>query len=262
MLIDTHAHLDMEEFTGDVSRVIKRAHSAGVGKIINVGLDALSSRRSIDLARMYPEIFAAVGIHPHSALELDIETYQQIYTLASSHKKVVAIGEIGLDYYYLKRSSQYSNCPSRERQILAFEQMLDLAMELKLPVIVHSREADADLLAILKSYADNLTGVVHCFSGSSDFAESILDLGFAVSVTGNITFKNAGELRVAVKKIPLGSLMVETDAPLLSPEPFRGKRNEPAYVSLVAQCLAEIKDVSLEEVVRSTTKKAEKMFKI
>ncbi len=262
MLIDTHAHLDMEEFTGDVSRVIKRAKEAEVGKIINVGLDVLSSKRSIDLARMYPEIYAAIGIHPHSSLELDIETYQQMYTMASSHKKVVAIGEIGLDYYYLKRSSQYSNCPSRERQILAFEQMLDLAMELKLPVIIHSREADADLLAILKSYADSLTGVVHCFSGSSDFAEAILDMGFAVSVTGNITFKNAGGLREVVKRIPLGSLMVETDAPFLTPEPFRGKCNEPAYVVLVAQRLAEIKDVSIEEVARNTSKKAEKLFKL
>jgi TatD DNase family protein len=252
----------MEEFTGDVSGVIARAKEAGVLKMINVGLDVLSSRRSIDLARMHPAIFAAVGIHPHSANDLNIETFSQLLTLASSHKKVVAVGEIGLDYYYLKRSSQYSNCPSREHQMLAFEQMLDLALELKLPVIIHCREAEADLLAVLKTYADSLTGVVHCFSSNLDFAEEILGLGFAISFTGNITFKNAGDLRAVVKRIPLGSLMVETDAPLMTPEPYRGKRNEPAFVVEVAKKIAEIKEISLLEVERNTTKKAEKLFGI
>lgn len=261
MLIDTHAHLNMEQFDGEVANVLGRARQVGVTKIINVSFDILSSKRSIDLARLYPEMFAAVGIHPHAALDLDIESYQQLLTLAS-HKKVVAIGEIGLDYYYLKRSSQYSNCPSRERQILAFEQMLDLAMELKLPVIIHSREADADILAILKSYAGVLSGVVHSFSGSSDYAEQILDLGFAISFTGVITFKNAEDLRQVVKKIPLGSLMVETDCPYLTPEPYRGKVNEPALVRLVAEEIARIKDINLSEVERATTKKAEKLFGI
>jgi len=259
MLIDTHAHLDFNEFDGEVSKVIGRAKDAGVGRIINVGIDPQSSKRSVDFTRLHPAVYASVGIHPHSALELDIEAYQQLYTLAN-HKKVVAIGEIGLDYYYLKRSSQYSNCPNRERQILAFEQMLDMAMELKLPVIVHSREAEPDMLAILKSYSGVLSGVVHCFSGDWDFAEQILDLGFAISVTGNITFKNADKLREVVKKIPLSSMMVETDCPYLAPEPYRGKRNEPAFVSVVARELGLIKEISYAEIERVTTKKAEKLF--
>lgn len=261
-MIDTHVHLDMEEFAGEVSSVLSRAKEAGVFKMINVGLDVMSSRRSIDLARMHPSIHAAVGIHPHSANDLDIETFGQLFTLASSHKKVVAVGEIGLDYYYLKRSSQYSNCPTREHQLLAFEQMLDLALELKLPVIIHCREAEADLLAVLKTYSDSITGVVHCFSSNIEFAEEILRMGFAISFTGNITFKNAGDLRNVVKRIPLGSLMVETDAPLMAPEPYRGKRNEPAFVVEVARKIAEIKQISYEEVERNTTKKAEKLFGI
>jgi TatD DNase family protein len=261
VLIDTHAHLDSEQFKGDVSNVLGRARAAGVGKIINVGFDPISSRRALDLSRMNPEIYVAVGIHPHNSLELDIEAYQQILTLAS-HKKVVAIGEVGLDYYYLKRSSQYSNYPSRDHQILAFEQMLDLALELKLPVIIHAREADADILAILKSYGGEITGVVHCFSGSLDFANQLLDLGFALSFTGNITFKNNSELRDVVKRIPLGSIMVETDCPDLAPEPYRGRRNEPSLVVKVAEKIAEIKEISFEEVARTTTKKAEKLFNL
>jgi TatD DNase family protein len=261
LLIDTHAHLDAKEFKGDVTNVLARARSAGVSRIINVGYDAASSKRGLDLSRMNPEISVAVGIHPHNALELDIEAYQQILTLAS-HKKVVAIGEIGLDYYYLKRSSQYSNYPSRDHQIRTFEQMLDLALELKLPVIIHAREADADILAILKSYVPELTGVVHCFSGNYEFASQLLDLGFSISFTGNITFKKNDELRDVVKRLPLGSIMVETDCPDLAPEPYRGKRNEPSLVVKVAEKIAEIKELSFEEVARSTTKKAEKLFKL
>lgn len=261
MLIDTHVHLDSKEFQGDVTNVLARARAAGVAKMINVGYDALSSRRGIDLSRMNQEIFVAVGIHPHNALGFDIEAYQQILTLAS-HKKVVAIGEIGLDYYYLKRSSQYSNYPSREHQIIAFEQMMDLALELKLPVIIHAREADADILAILKSYSPEVTGVIHCFSGDFDFASQVLDLGFAISFTGNITFKNNDKLREVVTRIPLGSIMIETDCPDLAPEPYRGKRNEPSLVVKIAEKIAEIKQVSFSEVARTTTRKAEKLFNL
>lgn len=259
MLIDIHTHLDMEQFSGEITAIIGRAKSAGVLKMINASFDLLSSRRSVDLARMHPEVYAAIGIHPDSSFDLNIESYQQLITLAG-HKKVVAIGEIGLDYYYLKRSSQYSNFPNRERQIQVFEQMLDLALELKLPVIIHSREADADLLAILKSYAGSLIGVVHCFSSDLHFAEEIINLGLAISVTGNITFKNAEALRLVIERIPLGSMMVETDCPFLAPEPYRGERNEPAYVVEVAKKIAEIKKISLAEVERNTTKKAIKLF--
>lgn len=259
MFIDTHAHMNMPVFAGRVAELIGRARLVGIEKIINVGFDLESSKRSVDYARMYPEVYAAIGIHPHSALELNIETYQGLMTLAG-HKKVVAIGEIGLDYYYLKRSSQYSNYPSRERQITAFEQMLDMAMELGLPVIIHSREADTDLIAILKSYGGAIKGVIHCFCGNEEFAEEILKLGFMVSVTGNITYKNSDTLRQAIKSIPLKSLMLETDCPDLAPEPNRGKRNEPSFLIEIARKVAEIKGISLAEVEQATTKNALSLF--
>jgi TatD DNase family protein len=238
-----------------------RAINSGVRRIINVGIDADSSKRSVDLARKYPEVFAAIGIHPHSANDLDIETKQRLFALAS-HSKVVAIGEIGLDYYYLKRASQFSKYPSREKQIFCFEQMLDLSIELRKPVIIHSREADADIFAILKSYQKDIRGVVHCFSSDWDFAKKILDIGLAISFTGNITFKKNPELERIIEAIPLGSIMIETDCPGLAPEPYRGKRNEPALVVRVAEEIARIKNVSLTEVEKQTSKKAMTLFGI
>ncbi len=260
MFIDTHTHLDFPEFKNEVPAILKRAKEAGVERMINVGVDVATSKHSLELARRYPEMYAAIGLHPHSSLELDIETSGQLLTL-SNHEKAVAIGEIGLDYYYLKRSSKYANCPSRETQIFCFEQMLDLVLETNLPAIIHCREAEADLLAILRSYKGGMRAVVHCFSGDYDFAEKILDLGFAISVTGTITFKNSNYDTVeAIKKIPLGSLMIETDCPLITPEPYRGKRNEPAYVVEVAKKIAEIKNIPLAQVEDETTKKAKKFF--
>ena len=244
-----------------MSTILGRAKSAGVERIINVAVDIESSKTSCELARRYPEIYATIGIHPHSALDLNVETRGILMTYAQQNK-VVAIGETGLDYYFLKRSSKFARYPSREEQIFCFEQMLDVAMETKLPVIVHCREAEADVLAILKSYSGSIQGVIHCFSGNLEFAEKILDLGFAISFTGNITFKNNTEITEVIKKIPIGSIMIETDSPLLSPEPYRGKRNEPAYVVEVAKKIAEIKDMSLAEVEAETTKKAKKFFKI
>lgn len=262
MFVDTHCHLDMKEFKHEIASVLSRARQTGVSKVINVGTDAESSKTAVDLARRYPEVYAGIGMHPDTSNELNIETREYFLAL-SNQPKVVAIGEIGLDYYYLKRSSKYYHYPTREEQIFCFEQMLDLALETKLPVIVHSRESDADLLAILKSYGGALRGVLHCFSGDYDFAEKILDLGFAISFTGNITFKNASSETIeAIKKIPLGSIMVETDSPLLAPEPYRGKRNEPSNVIEVAKKIAEIKGLSLAEVEEATSKKAQKLFKL
>ncbi len=238
--------------------MLGRAIEAHVERIINVGADLDSSKRALEIARRHPELYATVGLHPHCSLDLNIETRGELVTLAN-HNKVVAIGEIGLDYYYLKRSSQFARYPGREEQMFCFEQMLDLALETRLPVIIHNREADADVLAILKSYSTGtLTGVVHCFSGDYDLAEKILDLGFAISFTGNITYKNP-PIEV-IRRIPLGSMMIETDAPYLTPEPYRGKRNEPAYVVEVAKKIALIKKRSLAEVEQDTTRKAQKLF--
>lgn len=261
MFIDTHAHLDMPEFKHEISAVISRAREKGVEKIINIGVNIDSSKISLDLSRRYPEIYSTIGIHPDASDELEIETRGRLMEMAS-HDKVVAIGEVGLDYYYLKRISKYARYPKREIQIFCFEQMLDLALETKLPVIIHCREAEADLLAILKSYAGTLRGVIHCFSGDIEFAEKILDLGLAISFTGNITFKNNTRMYDVIKHIPLGSIMIETDCPFLAPEPYRGKRNESAYVVEVARKIAEIKKLSLAEVEMETTKKARKLFHI
>lgn len=261
MFIDTHCHLSFPEFKNEAPAVIGRAHEAGVGRFINVGIDADSSKRALDLARRYPEVYAAIGLHPHSALDLSIEIQTDIANLLD-HEKAVAIGEIGLDYYYLKRSSRFAHYPKREEQIFCFEQMLDLAMEKKKPVIIHTREAEADTLAILKGYNGSIRGVVHSFSGDYQFAEKILNLGLAISFTGIVTFKNAVDVQEAVKKIPVGSIMIETDAPYLAPEPYRGKRNEPAYVVEIAKKIAELKNLSLAEVERETTKKAMKLFNI
>ena len=261
MLIDTHAHLDFPEFKNEVHQVLGRAVAAEVRRVLNVGVDLESSKKSVDLARKYPEIFAAVGIHPHSALDLDIEAKQQLLTIAN-HPRVVAIGECGLDYYYLKRSSQFSKYPGRQQQIFCFEQMLDLSIELRLPVIIHCREAEADVYAILKSYQKDLRGVVHCFSSDWDFAKKILDLGMALSFTGNITYKKGTEVERIIAEIPLGGMMIETDCPYLAPEPYRGKRNEPAYVVRVAEEIARIKNVSLAEVEKATSKKAMSLFGI
>jgi len=261
MFIDTHAHLDFPEFKNEVHQVLGRAIAAGVRRILNVGVDVDSSKKSVDLARKYPEVFAAIGIHPHSALDLDIEAKQRLLAI-SNHPKVMAIGECGLDYYYLKRSSQFANYPNREQQIFCFEQMLDLSIELRLPVIVHCREAEADIYAILKSYQKDLRGVLHCFSGEWDFAKKILDLGMAISFTGNITYKHGTELERIIAEIPLGRMMIETDCPYLAPEPYRGKRNESAYVVRVAEEIARIKQVSLAEVEKQTTKKAMSLFGI
>ena len=260
MFIDTHAHLDFPEFKTEVSAVLGHAKEVGVERVINVGIDVDSSKHSLDLARKYPEIYASVGFHPHCANDLNIESKGQLITYLN-HEKTVAVGEIGLDYYYLKRSSQYAHYPNRAQQIFCFEQMLDLALETNLPAIIHCREAAPDILAILKSYRGQLRAVIHCFSENWDFADKVLDLGFAISFTGNITYKNP-DIVEAIRRIPLGSIMIETDSPYMPPEPYRGKRNEPAYVVEVARKIAQIKNVSLAEVERETTHKAMKFFGI
>lgn len=261
MYIDTHAHLDFPEFKGEIGDVLGRARAAEVKKIINVGVDLDTSKRSTELARHYPEVYATIGLHPHSSRDLDMEVRPYLTALAGN-RKVIAVGEIGLDYYYLKRSSQFANYPTREEQIFCFEQMLDLALELHLPVIVHNREADADVYAILKSYSGAVRGVLHSFSSDYEFAKKMLDLNFLISFTGSITYKKSEDRWEAAKKIPLGSIMIETDCPYLAPEPYRGQRNEPAYVVEVARKIADIKNVPLETIANSSSKKATQFFSL
>jgi len=251
-LVDSHAHLDFPQFAGDREEVIKRAQEAGVRLIINVGADLESSRASIALAERYPLIYAAVGIHPHDARLLDESALRELRKLAQ-HPKVVAIGEIGLDYY--------RNFSPREIQRRAFRLQLELAKELDKPVIIHSRDAQKDTMGILAELSPE-RGVMHCFSGSLETALKAIELGLAISVAGPVTFKNARKLPQIVREIPLEHLLIETDCPYLAPHPYRGKRNEPAYVRLVAEAVAAIKGISPGQVARKTLENTLKLFGI
>jgi TatD DNase family protein len=252
MLIDTHAHLDFPEFDADRIEVVERARASGVDRIINIGSSLKGSRNSVELAREYDCIFATVGIHPHDADGFTDEQYGIISKLARE-KKVVAIGEIGLD--------MFKNFSKADNQRPMFIRLLGLAKELDLPVVIHSRQAETETLEFLKN-AMPIRGVVHCFSGDDSFMQACLDMGFYISFTCNITYKKADGLRALVKKIPLDRLFLETDAPYLSPEGFRGKRNEPYQVKLLAEEIARIRECSLEEVGKATSESAIKFFKL
>ncbi|MFW6265120.1 MAG: TatD family hydrolase [Bacillota bacterium] len=251
-LIDTHAHLDFPKFNKDRLEVIAEAWDKGLSYIVNVGADMLSSQRSLVLAQEYPFIFATVGVHPHEASELDEEALTKLRQFAED-EKVVAIGEIGLDYHY-------DNSP-RDIQREAFKRQLLLAKELDLPVVIHSREADEDTLEILKEYYPGIKGgIMHCFGSGLEMARECLELGLYLAFGGVITFKNAAELRDVVKEVPLERILIETDSPYLTPVPFRGQRNEPKFVRFVAEKIAEIKDITLIEVAETTTANAIKVY--
>jgi len=263
-LIDTHCHLEMSEFDEDRDKVIQRARAAGIEAVITVGSDMKGCQGAVSLAAKYDFVYAAVGIHPHDAKDWTEEIYKQIRTWASpTHPplskrgqrggKVVAIGETGLDYHY-------DNLP-RDIQKEVFKKHLLLAKELDLPVIIHSREAKKDTLEILADSWIN-RGVLHCFSGDIDMAEKAMELGLYISIAGTVTFKNAEKLRGVVKAIPDDYILIETDAPYLTPEPLRGKRNEPAFIVNTAQKIAELRDVSFEDIARITALNAKRLFKI
>ncbi|MDD2679378.1 MAG: TatD family hydrolase [Candidatus Omnitrophica bacterium] len=250
MLVDTHCHLDFPEFDQDRDEVLRRAKNQGVDYIINIGSSLEGSRRSVELARKYASIYATVGIHPHEADGFGPQVEKEIMSLAKKNK-VVAIGEIGLDYF--KRYAK------KENQLPLFLSLIKVAKELNLPVVIHTREAQADTLKILKE-ALPVRGVVHCFSGDQAFLKACLDLGFLVSFTCNVTYKKADALREVIKSAPLESLLLETDAPYLSPEGLRGKRNEPAQVRLLAELVAKLKGLKFEEVAQVTTENARRFF--
>lgn len=254
MLIDTHAHLDVNRFDRDRDEVVKRAQEKGVEKIINVGFDGPSSERAVKLAEKYDIVYAAVGVHPHDAKKADDDTYELLYNL-TKRDKVVALGEMGLDYY--------RNLSPRELQQEVFKTQISLAKEVDLPIVIHDRDAHGDTLKIIKQERASLVGgVLHCFSGSSEMALECIKMGFYISFAGPVTYPNARRLRKVVEDVPLERMLVETDCPWLSPEPQRGKRNEPAYVQYVAEKIAEIKNMPLEEVIRITTKNAKDVFRL
>jgi len=249
-LTDTHAHLDFPQFDSDREEAIERALAAGVSRILNVGADLASSRRAVALAKAHPQIYAAVGVHPHDAKTLTEEVLTELRELAR-HPQVVAIGEIGLDFY--------RDLSPRDVQRQAFERQLALARELDKPVIIHDREAHAEVMDTLRRW-QGLRGVLHCFSGSLEMARRAVELGFYISIAGPVTFKNARRLPEIVRQLPLERLLIETDCPYLAPHPHRGERNEPAYVRLVAEAVAEIKGLPLEEVARVTTANTQTLF--
>ncbi|RJQ41036.1 MAG: YchF/TatD family DNA exonuclease [Nitrospiraceae bacterium] len=252
-MIDTHCHLEMKPFDDDREDVLKRAKDAGIEAVITVGSDMKGNTGSLRLSEKYDFIYSSVGIHPHDANDFTEEIYQQIKTWASSLPKVVAIGETGLDYHY-------DNSP-RDMQKEVFKKHLLLAKELELPVIIHSREAKKDTLEILADSGIS-SGVLHCFSGDMDMAEKAMEMGFYISIAGPVTFKNASKLREITEAIPDDYLLIETDAPYLTPEPFRGKRNEPSFLVNTAEKIAEARKVSLEDIARITTLNARRLFRI
>ena len=257
MLIDSHAHLNFKDFAVDFDEVVVRAKEAEVEKIINIGTSMTDAQEVIDLANKYDFMFAAVGIHPNDDPNITVENvdWEKFEELAKS-KKVVAIGECGLDY---------SRGKDDIRQKALFAKQIGIAQKLNLPLSIHIRDAQEDLIEMLKQVQhDNLRGVFHCFSGDLKYLDFILRNlpGFCISFAGNITFKNAQSLRDLVKGVPLDRMLLETDCPFLTPEPHRGKRNEPMNVKITATTLAQLKDVSFEEIAEVTTRNAEALFGI
>lgn len=250
MLIDTHCHLDFAQFSVDRDAVIRRAKEAGVCYFVNIGATLDSSTASCELSAKYPEVYASVGVHPHDADSFKDGDLDKIKELASKDK-VVAIGETGLDYF--------RNLSSPDNQKRLFISLIEVAKSLDLPLVVHTRQAEEETLKILKA-AMPLRAVVHCFSGDENFLKVCLGLGFLISFTCNITYKKAQGLREMVRLTPLDKLMLETDAPYLSLEAFRGKRNEPCQIKLLAEEVSRIKGVSFEEIADRTTENAKLFF--
>lgn len=284
-LVETHAHLDYPDFAGDFDEVLRRATEAGVTRIITIGTSIESSRRAVDLAEKFPNIFAVIGVHPTYVEESGEDVMTPLRELAKS-SRVVAIGETGLDYHSLpsvelgkerkttqvfvkalqtsteeQMEAEIHDGAYKSKQASLFEQQLDLAVELGLNVVIHQRDAWEDTLAIIRPYSTKLRAVFHCFGGTRAQADEVLALGHLVSFTGIVTFKNGSSVREIAAQLPLGSFMVETDCPYLAPVPFRGKRCEPAHTRLVAESIATARGISIEELARATTQTAEGFFR-
>ncbi|EKF35973.1 MULTISPECIES: TatD family hydrolase [Bacillus] len=254
MLFDTHAHLNAEQYKEDLEQVIERAKSEKVEKIVVVGFDRPTITRAMELIEAYDFIYAAIGWHPVDAIDMTDEDLAWIKEL-SQHEKVVAIGEMGLDYYWDKSP--------KDVQKEVFRRQIALAKEVNLPIIIHNRDATEDVVTILKEEgAAEVGGIMHCFTGSLEIAKACMEMNFYISFGGPVTFKNAKKPKEVVKDIPSDRLLIETDCPYLTPAPFRGKRNEPSYVKYIAEQIAELRDISFEELAELTTENAKKVFRI
>ena len=251
--VDTHAHLNDPKFASDIDEVVARANAQDVDRMIVCGYDLESSQAAVDLARRFDCIYATVGVHPHDAKNYNSTTEAAIAELSNS-EKVLAIGEIGLDFHY--------DFSPRDQQAAAFEAQIELAWKLQLPIVVHSRESNDQALEVLSSQADKIIACVfHCFSGEEEFARKVLNLGFYIGVDGPITYKASDKLRRIISQCPLDRLLIETDCPYLTPVPFRGKRNEPAYVKYVAEEIARVKGLTSGEVAEATSRNAADFFR-
>jgi TatD DNase family protein len=254
-LVDTHCHLDMEAYHNDLDEVLERAFAVPLSRIVSIGINVTSSAKCIELARRNNRVAATIGIHPHDVDSLTDQDYRALERLYRDNIAYVhAVGEIGLDYY-----RHYATTTNQKRH---FRRQLDMAHDWGLPVVIHNRDADDDLLEIL-SHAKSLDhgGVMHCFSGDMGLAAKVLDLGLKISLTGVITFKKSERLQEVARTIPLTAMVLETDGPFLAPQPFRGKRNEPAMVALVAKKIADLRHMDIAEVARQTTQNAETLFR-
>ncbi|MEO5719696.1 MAG: TatD family hydrolase [Chthoniobacterales bacterium] len=285
MLIDTHAHLDYPDFATDFDAVLARASAAGVTRIITIGTSLESSRRAVELAEKHANVFAVIGVHPTGAEEAPDDVMTPLRELAKS-PRVAAIGETGFDYYHLPGTTVSRESKTqvisgafqaetddeiesglhdgalKSKQASLFQQQLDLAVELKMNVVIHQRDAWDDTLAVLREYGRQVSGVFHCFGGTKEQADEVIALGHLVSFTGIVTFKNGAAVRDVAAALSLGEFMVETDCPYLAPEPHRGKRCEPAYTRLVAESIAAARGIPLEDLARATTSTAEEFFRL
>ncbi|WP_163102918.1 TatD family hydrolase [Peribacillus alkalitolerans] len=254
MLFDTHAHLNADQFSDDLKEVIERAKEVGVSNIVVVGFDRPTITKAMELVETYDFMYASIGWHPVDAIDMKDEDLAWIEELAS-HPKVVALGEMGLDYYWDKSP--------KDIQKEVFRKQIALAKKVKLPIVIHNRDATQDIVDILREEnAQEVGGIMHCFSGSPETAKECVEMNFYISLGGPVTFKNAKKPKEVAEQIPLDRLLIETDCPYLAPHPNRGKRNEPSYVKLVAEEIAQLKEISYEEVARITTENAKKVFGI
>ena len=253
MIFDTHAHYDDTQFDSDREELLTSMPELGVTTIVNVSSTLKSCEECVELARKYPYVYAAVGIHPDEVGSLNEETFAWMERLLDN-EKVVAVGGIGLDYYW--------DNESHEVQKKWFVRQLELARRHHLPIIIHSREAAADTMEIMKAHAQGLDGVIHCYSYSKEQAEEYIKMGFYIGIGGVLTFKNAKKLKEVAEVVPLEQIVLETDCPYLAPEPFRGKRNQSSYIRYVAEKLAEIKGITAEEVITVTEENAKKMYRL
>ena len=252
-IVDSHCHIDDERFDSDREELISLFEENEIDFLIDPASDVNSGRKILELVKKYDKIYGAVGIHPHEVEGITQKQLDEIYEMSFA-KKIVAIGEIGLDYYY-------DNSP-KDKQKEIFRKQMEIAKKIKLPVIIHTRDAMGDTYDILSEFRGEVIGVMHCYTGSLEMAKRFMELGYYISISGAVTFKNAVNVREMAKEIPLDNLLVETDSPYLTPEPHRGKRNEPKFVRLVAEKIAELKNMEVNDLIYNTNSNARNLFSI